>query len=64
MPLHFNIAERYKNCTVVLPVDTVDCDLVYAVCYVFLVERPALAVRLDLSFRSVYFFIREYLPNC
>ena len=28
----------------------------------FLVERPALAVRLDLSFRSV-FFIREYLPN-
>jgi len=29
----------------------------------FLVERPALAVRLDLCFRSVYFFIREYLPN-
>jgi len=27
------------------------------------VERPALAVRLDLSFRSVYFFNREYLPN-
>jgi len=33
----------------------------------FLVERQALAVRLDLCFRSVYFififFIREYLPN-
>jgi len=29
----------------------------------FIVERPALAVRLDLSFRSVYFFLREYLPN-
>jgi len=31
-----------------------------------LVERPASAVRLDLSFRSVYLFIfliREYLPN-
>ena len=30
----------------------------------FSVERQALAVRLDLCFRSVYFFIREYLPNC
>ena len=25
-------------------------------CKIFIVERPALAVRLDLSFRSVYFF--------
>jgi len=41
------------------------------VCNKSWVERPALAVRLvverparlDLWFRSVYFFIREYLPN-
>jgi len=34
--------------------------------FLFLVERPALAVRLDLCFRSViylFFFIREHLPN-
>ena len=36
-----------------------------ALLLLLLVERPALAVRLDLSFRSVYFFffLWEYLPN-
>jgi len=37
---------------------------IIAMCSCYLVERQALAVRLDLCFRSVYFFfIREYLPN-
>jgi len=48
-----------------IPVNTVSrlfsYDISTLLIPVFLVERPALAVRLDLSFRSVYFFIREYL---
>jgi len=38
---------------------------IIATCSCYLVERQALAVRLDLCFRFVYLFIfiREYLPN-
>jgi len=52
VPLHSIIPFHRKLCHIVM----------------LLVERQALAVRLDLRFRSVYFFIfyffiREYLPN-